>query len=106
MLTVSGLADEAMWKNLDPEQALASSGLGENDLGVAISCMELTGPTSLWVQLMSLGASSGRARPFSVSQLELPIRSPQRAHKRKQWGGGGSILPTNAFPQNSKPEFN
>lgn len=70
MLTVSGLADEAMWKNLDPEQALASSGLGENDLGVAFSCMGLTGPTSLWVQLMSLGASLGRARPYAVSQLD------------------------------------
>lgn len=31
MLTVSGLDDEDVWKNLDPEQALASSGLGEND---------------------------------------------------------------------------
>lgn len=48
MLTVSenatsilSLVDEAMWRNLEPEQALANSGVGENDLGVTASCMGL-----------------------------------------------------------------
>lgn len=114
MLTVSGnvtstlsLAVEAMWKNVLPEQALANSGVGEREWpGSGHQLYGPAGPSTLWVQFMSFGASLGRTRPLAVvlssswNSLSGSLKEFTKAYRKQLRCEHSSNW---RIPQNSKP---